>query len=231
MGPLGQHLRLRELHAASALRRRSAVFQRAPPGVRGLPRAGGQFFQRPRSCHRRISRRWQQPVRQGGQPGMVGRDSDYQNLDHLARQLHRRLSRAGIRRAVLPGLRQSQSEAGDFERVRRRIHHQLRRARLFHRDLLLAPREEPDCHRACVGPTCLFGSEAGNAARVDVQGVEVVPSLTIAKGLTLSGNVTVLDETHADRRSASTARAAAGGEAYGVGAAAIRAEREFSAAR
>ncbi|MGA9721367.1 MAG: TonB-dependent receptor, partial [Candidatus Binatus sp.] len=49
-----------------------------------------------------------------------------------------------------------------------------------------------------VGPTCEFGSEAGNAARVDVQGVEIVPSLTIAKGLTLSGNVTVLDETHAD---------------------------------
>ena len=47
-------------------------------------------------------------------------------------------------------------------------------------------------------PTCLFGSEAGNAARVDVQGVEVVPSLTLVKGLTLSGNVTVLDETHAD---------------------------------
>jgi vitamin B12 transporter len=49
-----------------------------------------------------------------------------------------------------------------------------------------------------VGPTCPFGSEAGNASRVDVQGVEVVPSLTIAKGLTLSGNVTVLDETHVD---------------------------------
>ncbi|MFZ0677708.1 MAG: TonB-dependent receptor [Candidatus Binatus sp.] len=49
-----------------------------------------------------------------------------------------------------------------------------------------------------VGPTCVFGSEAGNASRVDVQGVEVVPSLTIAKGLTLSGNVTVLDETHVD---------------------------------
>jgi len=48
------------------------------------------------------------------------------------------------------------------------------------------------------GPSCLFDSEAGNAARVDVQGVEVVPSLTIVKGLTLNGNVTVLDETHAD---------------------------------
>ena len=31
-----------------------------------------------------------------------------------------------------------------------------------------------------------------------MQGVEIVPSLTIVKGLTLSGNVTVLDETHAD---------------------------------
>lgn len=48
------------------------------------------------------------------------------------------------------------------------------------------------------GPTCVFGSEAGNAARVDVQGVEVVPSITLMKGLTLSGNVTVLDETHAN---------------------------------
>ena len=48
------------------------------------------------------------------------------------------------------------------------------------------------------GPPCLFDSEAGNAARVDVQGVEIVPHLAIVKGLTLSGNVTVLDETHAD---------------------------------
>ena len=47
-------------------------------------------------------------------------------------------------------------------------------------------------------PTCLFGSEAGNASRVDVQGVEIVPSLTLLKGLTFSGNVTILDETHAD---------------------------------
>jgi vitamin B12 transporter len=37
-----------------------------------------------------------------------------------------------------------------------------------------------------------------NAARVDTQGVEIVPSLTLLKGLTLSGNVTVLDETHHD---------------------------------
>jgi vitamin B12 transporter len=55
------------------------------------------------------------------------------------------------------------------------------------------------------GPSCVFGSEAGNAARVDVQGVEIVPSLTLAEGLTLSGNVTVLDETHADA-AGSTAR-------------------------
>ena len=63
-------------------------------------------------------------------------------------------------------------------------------------------------HNLIVGvpcPACIFGSEAGNAARVDVQGVEVVPSVTIVKGLTLSGNVTVLDETHADA-AGSTAR-------------------------
>jgi vitamin B12 transporter len=44
--------------------------------------------------------------------------------------------------------------------------------------------------------TCLYGSEAGNAGRVDVQGVEVVPAITPLAGLTLSGSVTVLDETH-----------------------------------
>jgi vitamin B12 transporter len=47
-------------------------------------------------------------------------------------------------------------------------------------------------------PTCLFGSQAGNAGRVDTQGVEIVPSVTIVKGLTFGGNVTVLDETHKD---------------------------------
>jgi vitamin B12 transporter len=46
---------------------------------------------------------------------------------------------------------------------------------------------------------------AGNAARVDTQGVEFVPSLTVLKGLTFSGNVTILDETHADA-AGSTAR-------------------------
>ena len=47
-------------------------------------------------------------------------------------------------------------------------------------------------------PTCLFGSQAGNAGRVDLQGVEIVPSVTIVKGLTFGGNVTILDETHKD---------------------------------
>ena len=46
--------------------------------------------------------------------------------------------------------------------------------------------------------TCLFKSQAGNASLVDTQGVEIVPSVTILKGLTLDGNVTVLDETHKD---------------------------------
>ncbi|MFZ0890393.1 MAG: TonB-dependent receptor, partial [Candidatus Binataceae bacterium] len=54
-------------------------------------------------------------------------------------------------------------------------------------------------------PTCTFLSEAGNAARVDVQGIEIVPRVTIVKGLTFGGNVTVLDETHADT-AGSTAR-------------------------
>jgi len=45
-------------------------------------------------------------------------------------------------------------------------------------------------------PTCVFGSIAGNAGRVDTQGVEVVPSITPIRGLTFSGNVTILDETH-----------------------------------
>ena len=48
------------------------------------------------------------------------------------------------------------------------------------------------------GPGCPFGSEAGNAGRVDTQGVEIVPSVTPVKGLTMSGYVTILDETHAD---------------------------------
>jgi vitamin B12 transporter len=42
-----------------------------------------------------------------------------------------------------------------------------------------------------------FGSEAGNAGRVDVQGVEVVPRLTLVEGLVFSGSVTIIEETHA----------------------------------
>lgn len=45
--------------------------------------------------------------------------------------------------------------------------------------------------------TCFFGSQAGNAGRVDVQGVELVPSLGPFYGFTLSGGFTLLDETHA----------------------------------
>jgi vitamin B12 transporter len=45
-------------------------------------------------------------------------------------------------------------------------------------------------------PTCVYGSQAGNAGRVDMQGVEVVPAITPLAGLTLGGSVTVLDETH-----------------------------------
>jgi outer membrane receptor protein involved in Fe transport len=42
-----------------------------------------------------------------------------------------------------------------------------------------------------------FGSAAGNAGRVDVQGVELVPSVGPFYGFTLSGGFTILDETHA----------------------------------
>ncbi|MGH7907648.1 MAG: TonB-dependent receptor plug domain-containing protein, partial [Candidatus Binataceae bacterium] len=45
-------------------------------------------------------------------------------------------------------------------------------------------------------PSCRFGDEAGNAGRVDVQGVEFVPTVLLVPGLTLSGNFTWLDETH-----------------------------------
>ncbi len=55
---------------------------------------------------------------------------------------------------------------------------------------------------AVPAPGTPFGVQAGNAGRVDVQGVEIVPSVTIIKGLTLSGNVTVLDETHANAKGA-----------------------------
>jgi vitamin B12 transporter len=43
-------------------------------------------------------------------------------------------------------------------------------------------------------PSCPFGSQAGNAGRVDTQGVEVVPSVTPLPGLTISGFFTFLDQ-------------------------------------
>ena len=42
-----------------------------------------------------------------------------------------------------------------------------------------------------------FGSTAGNAGRVDVQGVELAPSLGPFHGFSLNGGFTLLDETHA----------------------------------
>jgi vitamin B12 transporter len=44
--------------------------------------------------------------------------------------------------------------------------------------------------------SCPDGSLAGNAGRVDTQGVELIPSAHPMRGLTLSGSVTILDETH-----------------------------------
>lgn len=43
-----------------------------------------------------------------------------------------------------------------------------------------------------------FGSEPGNAGRVDTQGVEIVPMVTPLAGLSFGGYVTILDETHAN---------------------------------
>jgi vitamin B12 transporter len=50
-----------------------------------------------------------------------------------------------------------------------------------------------------VSPANPFGSEAGNAGRVDVQGVEIVPSVGPFYGFSLSGGFTVLDETHSSQ--------------------------------
>jgi vitamin B12 transporter len=44
--------------------------------------------------------------------------------------------------------------------------------------------------------SCPDGVLAGNAGRVDTQGVELIPSAHPMRGLTLSGSVTILDETH-----------------------------------
>jgi vitamin B12 transporter len=57
-----------------------------------------------------------------------------------------------------------------------------------------------------VGPGCQFGAMAGNAGRVDTQGVEIVPSITLYKGLNLSGSVTYLDETHVSASGATPTR-------------------------
>lgn len=48
----------------------------------------------------------------------------------------------------------------------------------------------------CSGAACPLGAMTGNSGRVDVQGVEIVPSLGPFHGCTLSGNFTLLDETH-----------------------------------
>ena len=48
-----------------------------------------------------------------------------------------------------------------------------------------------------VSPMNPFGSTAGNAGRVDVQGVELAPSLGPFHGFSLNGGFTLLDETHA----------------------------------
>jgi vitamin B12 transporter len=42
-------------------------------------------------------------------------------------------------------------------------------------------------------PGCV---QAANAGRVDVQGVELVPTVELTRGLSFTGNFTVLDETH-----------------------------------
>ncbi|MGA2412494.1 MAG: TonB-dependent receptor, partial [Candidatus Binataceae bacterium] len=48
-----------------------------------------------------------------------------------------------------------------------------------------------------INPTnCQFGATDGNAARVDTQGVEIIPSVHPMQGLTLSGSVTYLDQSH-----------------------------------
>jgi outer membrane receptor protein involved in Fe transport len=44
--------------------------------------------------------------------------------------------------------------------------------------------------------SCPDGALAGNAGRIDTQGVEIIPSAHPMRGVTLSGSVTILDETH-----------------------------------
>jgi len=47
-----------------------------------------------------------------------------------------------------------------------------------------------------VGPGCEFGATAGNAQRVDTQGVEVVPEAHLIHGLDLGGSLTYVDQRH-----------------------------------
>jgi len=47
-----------------------------------------------------------------------------------------------------------------------------------------------------IGPGCPFGALAGNAGRVDTQGVELVPLVNVTKNVTAGGSVTYIDETH-----------------------------------
>jgi outer membrane receptor protein involved in Fe transport len=44
--------------------------------------------------------------------------------------------------------------------------------------------------------SCPFGSIAGNAGRVDTQGVEVGPMVYPLSGLRMGGSVTIIDQTH-----------------------------------
>ena len=77
--------------------------------------------------------------------------------------------------------------------------------------------------------SCPFGALAGNAGRVDTQGIELIPSVHPIRGLTLSGSLTYLDETH--ESSSSHLRAAdASAESGRPSVLSILAQRRFSAA-
>lgn len=47
-----------------------------------------------------------------------------------------------------------------------------------------------------IGPDCPYGALPANVGRADMQGLEIVPAVYPIKGLSLSGNFTVLDSTH-----------------------------------
>lgn len=44
--------------------------------------------------------------------------------------------------------------------------------------------------------SCPFGALAGNAGRVDTQGIELIPAVHPLRGLTLSGSMTFIDQSH-----------------------------------